>query len=197
MKNGGNTSAAEVAYENTADETWARHAFDLYQRQELRVQAFDMGVVSAQVWGTCPRCGHDLNVQQTLSTPIVGFSCRTWPVDSANPARDSCGYRHPGSRRGWLRLRANASWCARAGHRLWGQLPPANGPARSTRHGSMTAEGNSAAPVPAARRATTGPGQGTPAGPGQLARRTRKHSMHWLRRRCRRFVRWQQPGVPG
>jgi hypothetical protein len=39
-----------VAYENTADEAWARKALDLYERRELQVEAFDTeGVVSAQV----------------------------------------------------------------------------------------------------------------------------------------------------
>src|SRR5260370_35872520 len=68
------TPVPEVAYENTADEAWARQAFDLYQRRELQVQAFDTeGVVSAQVWGACPRCGHELNIQMTLSTPVPGL----------------------------------------------------------------------------------------------------------------------------
>src|SRR5260370_11482782 len=68
------TPVPEVAYENTADEAWARQAFDLYQRRELQVQAFDTeGVVSAQVWGTCPRCGHALNIQKTLSTPVAAL----------------------------------------------------------------------------------------------------------------------------
>ena len=64
----------EIAYENIADETWARQAIDLYQRRELQVQAFDTeDVVSAQIWGTCPRCGHELNIQTTLSVPIAGL----------------------------------------------------------------------------------------------------------------------------
>ncbi len=64
--------ATEAAYENTADEVWARQALDSYWRGQLQVQAFNTeGVVSAQVWGTCPRCGHDLNVQMTLNTPIA------------------------------------------------------------------------------------------------------------------------------
>ena len=67
------TPTAETAYENTADEPWARQAFDLYKHGELQVQAFDTeGVISAQVWGTCPRCGHQLNIQMILSAPIVG-----------------------------------------------------------------------------------------------------------------------------
>jgi hypothetical protein len=66
------TTGSEVGYENTADETWAQQAFDLYQRRQLQVQAFNTeGVVSAQVWGTCPRCSHDLDIQMTLSAPVV------------------------------------------------------------------------------------------------------------------------------
>ena len=68
------TPAPEVAYENTADEAWARRAFDHYQHRQLQVKPFDTeGVVSAQVWGTCPRCGHELNIQLTLSIPLVGL----------------------------------------------------------------------------------------------------------------------------
>jgi hypothetical protein len=68
------TPATEAAYENTADEAWATLAHDFYQRGQLQVQAFDTdGVVSAQVWGTCPRCCHDLNVQPILTAPITGL----------------------------------------------------------------------------------------------------------------------------
>ena len=70
----GTPGAPDVAYENTADEASADQAFDLYQRRQLQVQAFDTkGVVSAQVWGTCPRCGHELDIQTTLSAPITGL----------------------------------------------------------------------------------------------------------------------------
>lgn len=102
----------EVAYENTADEAWARQAFDLYQRRELQVQAFDTeGVVSAQVWGACPRCGHELNIQMTLSTPIPGLrggrgllsalTRRDSPaapdIPEAVEVGCSCGHAHPGA----------------------------------------------------------------------------------------------------
>ena len=114
MNNTGDAPVAEVAYENTADEAWARQAFDLYQRRELQVQAFDTeGVVSAQVWGTCPRCGHDLNVQQTLSTPIVSLrggrglwtalTRRENPADAGIPdaveVGCGCGQTHHGAPR--------------------------------------------------------------------------------------------------
>jgi hypothetical protein len=68
------TPAAEAGYENTADERWALQALDFYRRGQLQVEAFDTdGVVSAQVWGTCPRCGHEMNVQMTLTAPIGGL----------------------------------------------------------------------------------------------------------------------------
>ena len=112
MDDTGDTPAAEAAYENTADEAWARQALDLYQRRELQVQAFDTeGVVSAQVWGTCPRCGHELNVQQTLSTPIAGLrggrglwaalTRRETPATPGIPdaveVGCGCGHPHPGA----------------------------------------------------------------------------------------------------
>ena len=104
------TPVAEVAYENTADEAWAQQALDLYERRELQVEAFNTeGVVSAQVWGTCPRCGHELNVQQTLSTPIVGvrggrglwsaLTGRDVParIPDAVEVGCGCGHAHPGA----------------------------------------------------------------------------------------------------
>jgi tetratricopeptide (TPR) repeat protein len=61
-----------VPYENTADPVWGRRVLELYQRRELQVQVFaSEGVVSTLVWGACPRCGHALDVQQTLSVPIA------------------------------------------------------------------------------------------------------------------------------
>lgn len=112
MDETGDASVAEVAYENTADEAWARQALELYQRRQLQVQAFDTeGVVSAQVWGTCPRCRHEMNVQQTLSTPITGVrgSRGLWPsrtrrkgptavgVPETVEVGCGCGRIHPGA----------------------------------------------------------------------------------------------------
>ena len=103
---------AGMAYENTADEASARQAIDFYQRGQLQVQAFDTeGVVSAHVWGTCPRCGHGLNVQTTLSTPVVSarggsglWATLTWrqaPPPAGIPdtveVGCGCGYIHPGA----------------------------------------------------------------------------------------------------
>jgi hypothetical protein len=106
------TPATEAAYENTADEAWARQALDLYQRRQLQVQTFDAeGVISAQVWGFCPRCGHELNIQMILSTPIAGlregrgpWTTLTRRDDPAAPGVPDavevgcgCGHTHPGA----------------------------------------------------------------------------------------------------
>jgi hypothetical protein len=108
----GGMSGAGVEYENSANGASARKAIDFYQRGRLHVRAFDAeGVVSAQVWGTCPRCGHDLNVQMTLSAPVViargGFGLwatltgRQAPSPTGIPdtveVGCGCGHYHPGA----------------------------------------------------------------------------------------------------
>lgn len=68
---GSGASSDQVPYDNTADARWARAAMDLFRSRRLQVAPFDTaGVVSAQVWGTCPRCGHDIDVQPTLTAPV-------------------------------------------------------------------------------------------------------------------------------
>lgn len=113
MEDGGSgIQDAQIRYENSADEVAAQQAIRFYQSGQLQVQAFDTeGVVSAQVWGVCPRCGHDLNVQMTLSTPIVnargGFELwstlvrRQAPPSAGIPhtveVGCGCGHTHPGA----------------------------------------------------------------------------------------------------
>lgn len=108
----------EVPYENTADQVWAQEAFVYLQRGELQVRAFNTeGVVSAQVWGMCPRCRHELNIQLTLSIPIGGLRAvgeprghrglwaaltrRDVPAPPQIPdeieAGCGCGHSHPGA----------------------------------------------------------------------------------------------------
>jgi hypothetical protein len=100
------TAGTEVDWENTADEAWAQRALDFYQRRQLQVQAFNTeGVVSAQVWGTCPRCGHDLDIQMTLSAPVItwrgGWLSPGQRKDSGVPADVEvgcgCGFSHAGA----------------------------------------------------------------------------------------------------
>jgi hypothetical protein len=63
---------SETAYENTADEVWARQALDLYRRRQLYAQLFsEESAISAQVSGTCPSCGHELYLQLVFSTPVA------------------------------------------------------------------------------------------------------------------------------
>lgn len=112
MADASDKAAAEVAYENTADQVWADRALELLNRRELQVATFDAkGVVSAQVWGPCPRCGHELNIQQTLRTPMV--SARgdrgLWSALAGRDGRAAaripadvdlgcgCGHAHPGA----------------------------------------------------------------------------------------------------
>lgn len=102
--------AVGVAYENTADQVWEDHARELYQRCELQIEAFDTaGVVSAQVWGPCPRCGHDLNVQETLRLPVTSLRGRRWDALTGRGPRGGpgipdtievgcgCEHTHPGA----------------------------------------------------------------------------------------------------
>jgi len=100
------TAGTEVGFENTADEAWGQRAIELYESRQLQVQAFNTeGVVSAQVWGSCPRCGHDLDIQMTLSAPVI-----TWRGGSSAVSRRKaadipnvvevgcgCGLSHPGA----------------------------------------------------------------------------------------------------
>ena len=111
MDDTGDASAGEVAYDNTADEASARQAIDLYRRSELQVKAFNTeGVVSAQIWGTCPRCGHQLNVQQTPASPcrLARGPRPTVGADRAGRSRDGPVPRPWRPRRGWAHAHPGA-----------------------------------------------------------------------------------------
>lgn len=112
MENTAGMPVTEVPYENTADPVWTGKAFDYYQSRQLQVQAFKTeGVVSAQVWGTCPRCRHELNIQMTLSIPVAGLreGRGLWaalarrdvpappPIPDEVEAGCGCGHTHPGA----------------------------------------------------------------------------------------------------
>jgi hypothetical protein len=100
------------AYENTADEAWARQALDLYQGGRLQVQAFnaegDLGPSLGNLSALWPRARRPDDPQH----PHCRFAGGSWPVGGPDPARRSCGSRYPGRRRGRLWLRAHPSWCA-------------------------------------------------------------------------------------
>lgn len=109
-------TADGVAYENTADRAWARRAVDLYQRHELRMKTFNTdGVISAHVWGPCPRCGHALDARPTLSATVPGLrditvggtrwdrlirrdaGARKPPMPESVDVSCGCGHAHPGA----------------------------------------------------------------------------------------------------
>jgi hypothetical protein len=99
------TGPDQVPYENTADARWARKAMDLLRSRRLQVAAFDTeGVASAQVWGTCPRCGHDIDVQRTLTVPVpqvrglwTALTGRATPLRQgiSDTVEVGCGCTHP------------------------------------------------------------------------------------------------------
>jgi hypothetical protein len=100
------TTDAEVGYERTCDDAWAQRALGFYQSRQLQMQAFNTdGVISAQVWGACPRCGHSLDIQMTLTAPVVswrgGWSSVGRKGDAGIPADIEvgcgCGLAHGGA----------------------------------------------------------------------------------------------------
>jgi hypothetical protein len=65
---------ADVGYELTAADDWTQRALALYQSGQLRIAPFNTdGVISVQVWGACPRCPHSVDVQMTLTAPVIAF----------------------------------------------------------------------------------------------------------------------------
>lgn len=97
--------SADIGYERTAEDSWTARAMGLFQKGNLQVQAFSTGgVISAQVWGTCPRCDHNLNVQLTLTAPVVTFRggwSNTGRKDAKIPSHIDvdcgCGLAHDGA----------------------------------------------------------------------------------------------------
>jgi len=105
MDDAAGAAGTEVDFDNTADGAWAQPALDFYRSHQLQVQAFDTdGVVSAQVWGDCPRCGHELDIQLTLNAPVTvwrGVRPSGRPGASGVPAElevgCGCGRAHAGA----------------------------------------------------------------------------------------------------
>lgn len=79
--------AGEVGYQSIAGDVWEQQALDYYRSRQLQLQAFSTdGVVSVQIWGTCPRCRHNMDVQQTLTAPVVTYRGGWKGVASKGPA---------------------------------------------------------------------------------------------------------------
>jgi len=61
----------EIAYEPIADIGWTAKAEAMFASGALQARGFITdGVASAHVWGACPRCGHPLDVRDTLSAQL-------------------------------------------------------------------------------------------------------------------------------
>jgi len=63
----------KIAYDQAiADDETQKKAANLYQSGQLQMQPFNTnGVISVQVWGQCPRCTHSIDVQETLTAPVI------------------------------------------------------------------------------------------------------------------------------
>ena len=92
------SNPAEVGYQSIATDDWEQQVLDYYRSRQLQLQAFSTdGVVSVQIWGTCPRCQHSLDVQQTLTAPVVTYRggwkgiTRTGPADIPASVDVGCG----------------------------------------------------------------------------------------------------------
>jgi hypothetical protein len=68
------TPGTGLPYENVAGRIWDAKAAALLQEHRLQIVTFSTeGVISVQIWGSCPRCEHELNVQSILTAPIAGL----------------------------------------------------------------------------------------------------------------------------
>ncbi len=66
-------TAGQDAYHEDSDYSWTEIAFEELGRGELRGEVTARkGVVSSRVWGSCPRCRHAVDDEQTHSA-ITGL----------------------------------------------------------------------------------------------------------------------------
>jgi hypothetical protein len=66
------------------DFTWTEEAFGMLERGELRGEVLSSsGIVRSRVWGPCPRCGHAIDDQQTL-TAIANLPGAAWRYAKAS-----------------------------------------------------------------------------------------------------------------
>ena len=72
--------ADEAPCEKVAGRIWDEKARDLYQERRLQVAAFDgEQVISAQVWGSCPRAVSFSAVRRVCGdTPVIVVVGRAW-----------------------------------------------------------------------------------------------------------------------
>ncbi|MGO9081499.1 MAG: hypothetical protein ACLQDY_21075 [Streptosporangiaceae bacterium] len=101
-------------YHESADYSWTETAFNMLESNDLHGEVVSRDeIVRSRVWGPCPRCGHDLDDQQT-HTAVMGLmggqSRGPGRTDAGQPdATDTgvpffpvdvscgCGDNHPGA----------------------------------------------------------------------------------------------------
>jgi hypothetical protein len=109
---------ANVDYESATSYEWTEKAHAMFDRQKLQGYFLDTdGVLSAHVWGACPRCGHPLDARPVLTTVVTNLRGErnlwhkfTGLLSGHSASDDSavsdvevvdigcgCGYSHPGA----------------------------------------------------------------------------------------------------
>lgn len=92
-------SEGDIGYERTDAFQWTETAYEMLEQGKIQAQLFNTdGVVSAHLWGPCPRCRHDLDDRQTLTAAVPGLR-REVPSAVQMPVDVGCGcsHKHPGA----------------------------------------------------------------------------------------------------
>jgi len=96
-------------YQESANYSWTETAFEMLEHDQLHGEVISRdGIVTSRVWGSCPRCGHDLHDQQTHTalTSLMGAQPRGTDQPGGIGAEESffpvdiscsCGTGHPGA----------------------------------------------------------------------------------------------------
>ena len=92
------TTPPDDPYHESTDFAWTEKAFGMLERGELHGEVTSSrGIVRSRVWGSCPRCQHALDDQQTL-TAVTNLPGGEWRgrgvVVSDQPAGGQAGPRY-------------------------------------------------------------------------------------------------------
>lgn len=85
-----------TGYEQTTAFEWTERAFELLAEGRLQAEIHRLlpGVLSAHVWGQCPRCRHQLDDWQALSAVTGSVTSRrpgSDPLDDVTVVDIDCG----------------------------------------------------------------------------------------------------------
>ncbi len=96
-------------YSPSAAFKWTEQAWQMLQNGTLHARLYDTDdVLSAHIWGPCPRCAHDIDERPTLTAVLTDTTRSIWGegggqvVDSPVPVdlRCNCREEHPGVPKG-------------------------------------------------------------------------------------------------